>query len=402
MKRATFEGLDPNNPDDVLNVRGYYAHLERLKTNGHAEPKIGSRAATQNKTFVLQAFNEIAIGSKSVYLVKGVIPRAGLTVIYGPPKCGKSFMTFDLTMHIALGWEYRGRRVKQGAVVYAALEGAEGFKARIEAFRQKWLPETPEPIEFYLIASPMALVADADALIASIRVKLGSTLPAVVTIDTVNRSLAGSESDDKDMAAYLAAASAIQAAFGCAVILIHHSGLTPGRPRGHTSLPAAADAQIAVKRDGVSNIVSTVEFMKDGPEGDQFASRLVPRDVGYDEDGDPISSCVVEAIEEAERPRSSEPAPMILKRKLPDAQRLGWDALIECVADVGQPIPATVASGNQSGVKIEVWRSTLFSRGVLDNGAKNPRQDFKRLHDGLMARRLIGERDGLVWPVLPN
>ena len=66
MKRATFEGLDPNNPDDVLNVRGYYAHLERLKTNGHAEPKIGSRAATQNKTFVLQAFNEIAIGSKSV------------------------------------------------------------------------------------------------------------------------------------------------------------------------------------------------------------------------------------------------------------------------------------------------------------------------------------------------
>jgi DNA replication protein DnaC len=32
-----------------------------------------------------------------------------------------------------MGWEYCGRRVNQGAVVYCALEGAEGFRARIEA-----------------------------------------------------------------------------------------------------------------------------------------------------------------------------------------------------------------------------------------------------------------------------
>ena len=46
------------------------------------------------------------------------------------------FWTFDLVLHIALGWPYRGRRVNGGPVVYLAFEGAEGFKARAEAFRR--------------------------------------------------------------------------------------------------------------------------------------------------------------------------------------------------------------------------------------------------------------------------
>ena len=42
-------------------------------------------------------------------------------------------------MHVALGWEYRGRRVQQGAVVYLALEGGHGFPARVEAWRRRHL-----------------------------------------------------------------------------------------------------------------------------------------------------------------------------------------------------------------------------------------------------------------------
>ena len=63
------------------------------------------------------------------YLVKGLIPRAGLAVVWGPPKSGKSFKVFDLCMHIALGWEYRGRRVQQGSVVYCSFEGQAGAGA---------------------------------------------------------------------------------------------------------------------------------------------------------------------------------------------------------------------------------------------------------------------------------
>ena len=43
------------------------------------------------------------------------------------------------------------------------------------------------------------LVRDHRALIGAIRAQIGETLPALVAIDTLNRSLAGSESKDEDM-----------------------------------------------------------------------------------------------------------------------------------------------------------------------------------------------------------
>jgi hypothetical protein len=71
-----------------------------------------------------------------------LIPLPGLTVIWGPPKCGKSFWTFDLSMHVALKWDYRGRRVHGGPVVYCCFEGQTGMQARVEAFRQRFLAQS--------------------------------------------------------------------------------------------------------------------------------------------------------------------------------------------------------------------------------------------------------------------
>ena len=72
------------------------------------------------------------------YTVKGILPTASLVVVWGPPKCGKSFFIFDMVAHIAAGWLYRDLRVKQCAVIYFALEGQLGFEARIEAFRKAY------------------------------------------------------------------------------------------------------------------------------------------------------------------------------------------------------------------------------------------------------------------------
>ena len=40
-------------------------------------------------------------------------------------------------MHVALGRPYRGHRVRQGAVVYCALEGVGYFANRVEAWRRR-------------------------------------------------------------------------------------------------------------------------------------------------------------------------------------------------------------------------------------------------------------------------
>ena len=71
----------------------------------------------------------------------------------------------------------------------------------------------------------------------------------LIVIDTLRRSLDGSESDDGDIAAYVGAADRVREVFGCAIVLVHHSGLEAGRPRGHTSLGAAVDAQLACTKD---------------------------------------------------------------------------------------------------------------------------------------------------------
>jgi AAA domain len=180
------------------------------QANGEAPPK----------HFELIPFDKIAIDTTPAYLVKGIVPRVGLCVFWGPPKCGKSFLVFDLMMHVALGWKYRDRKVRQGPVVYCALEGCSAFKNRVEAFRQTRLQENASEVPFHLMASPLSLVADHAALIAAIREQ--SPNPAAVVIDTLNRSLTGSESSDEDMAAYIKAADAIRDAFNCAVARRDH------------------------------------------------------------------------------------------------------------------------------------------------------------------------------------
>jgi hypothetical protein len=117
-------------------------------------------------------------------------------------------------------------------------------------------------------------------------------------LDTLNRSLFGSESSDEDMAAYIRAAGAIIEAFDCAVIVSHHCGHNDARPRGHSSLLGAEDAEIAVKRlVDDKTIAAEVIRAKDGPEGEKVTFTLKTVIVGKDARGNDMTSCIVEPCE---------------------------------------------------------------------------------------------------------
>ena len=148
--------------------------------------------------FPLVQFRDVKMSIDRPHCVKGVLPSTGLVVIYGPPKCGKSFWAFDLLMHVALGWEYRGLRVKRGVVVYCVLEGKQGFTRRVKAFEQ--VRPKSKDANFFLMTLSLDLIHDHKDLIASIRAQVpaGQEI-AAVAIDTLNRSLHGSENSDEDM-----------------------------------------------------------------------------------------------------------------------------------------------------------------------------------------------------------
>lgn len=346
--------------------------------------------------FELVPFEQLKLSSELDYTIKGLFPRTGLAVVWGPPKCGKSFTVFDATLHIALDWVYRGRKVVQGGVVYCAFEGQAGYGKRKEGFCQQYADDIPEQVPFALMPVRMDLIKDHAQFIREVREQAGDAVPAVVVLDTLNRSLAGSESKDEDMSKYVQAADALREAFGCLVIIVHHCGIAGERPRGHTSLTGAADAQLAVTRQG-DIVTMTVEWMKDGAEGDSVVSRLKPWTVGQDADGDDITTCIVEPVDE-QTATAAKAAGKQVKRKLTDRQELALRALGECTLNNGTaPPPGFGLPAGVRTVKVDEWRTEIFNRAVLDSAAKNPRQDWTRLRQQLAARHLIGERQGLVW-----
>ena len=91
---------------------------DRAKKYNGPDNENGARRST----FQLIPFRDLLLGTTRNYVVKGIIPRTGIVLVWGPPKCGKSFWTFDLMMHVALDWMYRGHRVMHGEVVYCAFE----------------------------------------------------------------------------------------------------------------------------------------------------------------------------------------------------------------------------------------------------------------------------------------
>ncbi|MCJ2126672.1 AAA family ATPase [Methylobacterium sp. J-077] len=348
--------------------------------------------------FPLIAFDQIRLSTSPRFRVRGLLPIRGLAVVWGPPKCGKSFLAFDMLMHVALGWPYQGHRVEPGTIVYCALEGQQGFEARKVAFEQAHLDSFEGEVPFYLMPASLALVADAAELITAIRAQLpDGKPPAVVCLDTLNRSFTGSESDDRDMTAYVRAADSIRDAFGCLVVIVHHCGLEGTRPRGHSALAGAVDAQLAVKKLGDGFLSCTVELMKDGPDGETVTCRLELVEVGIDDAGEPITSCVVEAVTDSLP--DLRPGKQASKR-LSERNRLALEALREAVMTKGAQAPHGLAlPANIRVVPPDAWKDELFRRGILDRDASGYREQFRRMKLDLMAREAVAERDGNLWIV---
>jgi len=261
-------------------------------------------------------------------------------------------------MHVALGWPYRGHDVVQGTVIYLALEGGRGFAKRIVAFRQEFLPQDSDPVPFWLIDVRIDLVKEHNALIAAIRTQLKKIKPVAVVIDTLNRALNGSENDDEDMGKFIAAADEIRDAFNCLVAIIHHTPLSGGRPRGHSSLSGADDCQISVEKNDASGIVTCkVVHMKDEASDLVLTSKLKRVEIGTDNKGNPITSCIVEAVTVAPSTNAN----------LPRTQRFALDALKKALASANGVEVKTDSDLAKKGIlvgtrvcKSEIWRQEFY------------------------------------------
>lgn len=370
-----------------------------LKT-GDAAPSVSppkSKRASRNAIrFLLEKFDEIELSAQSTYLTKNLIPARGIVIIWGPPKCGKSFWVLDVMAHVALGWNYRGQRVTQGSVVYIALEGHAGYNQRIEAYRRKKLNGGKIP-DFHVLRTSLDLIGDVKEIIANIRAQCVN--PAAIVIDTLARSIPGSESFDRDIAAYIKAAEALGEAFECVVPIIHHCGYDDSRMRGWSGLAGALDVEISVRNDANGVVIASVESAEDMADGLKIYSRLDPVALGVDQDGDQQYSCVAMPLDDAETKVVAASEAAKKKRKRDNA---GVTALRAAYNEVAASEPGVMVEHNLAWpigrVREGFAKQYVVARrgdAALDNPKKKQdaiRKAFDRANDIVVKRHEYGTR----------
>ncbi len=217
---------------------------------------------------------------------------------YEASTAAKGFFGLDMLGHIADGKSWQGRRTKALPVTIVNLEGAAGYPARLQA-RERIHGPIKGPL-YVLNGAPFLLTDDAqiEALSASIRAKAAAG--GIIFIDTMAQAGGGvDENSPEGMGAIVAGAMKLQQLDGGLVLLAHHIGKDASKGmRGHSSLFAALDVAIEISREG--DLRSwRVAKSKDGEDGIGGQFRLEIVEVGIDEDGDPITSCVVQYVESA-------------------------------------------------------------------------------------------------------
>jgi hypothetical protein len=189
-------------------------------------------------------------------------------------------------------------------VIYCAFEGGHGFKSRIEAQRRHYRElgqiDDHADVPMHIMSGQAKLIAEHAKLIAEFKLQLGDVVPKLVVLDTLNRSIDGSESKDVDMTSYVRAAEAVRSAFGCIVIIVHHCGYDDSHARGHTSLAAAVDGELSITRQaGTALCEVVVKHLREGPEDTKVVSKARIISLDPDKNGRPRSSIVLTPTDEA-------------------------------------------------------------------------------------------------------
>lgn len=244
--------------------------------------------------FRITADDEFAAQESSLkWLVKGFLPKAVLGVLFGESGAGKSFATLDMCAAISRGLEtWNGHRVTAGRVLYVVAEGVSGFRQRIRAYcHQHAIPRIGMDV-IYDVTPNLMDAAQVTDLIKEICEREPYDL---IVMDTFAQVTAGAnENSGEDVGMALAQCKRLAHRSGAMVLLVHHSGKDASKgSRGHSSIKAACDVELQVERGKDTRSITTSK-MKDGQEGLSYIFNLLTVVLGVDEDGDDISSCIVD------------------------------------------------------------------------------------------------------------
>lgn len=369
-----------------LDTGDYTVETDTPKANGNRHAK---------RRLVLIPWSGIHCLPRREPIVGGFLDRAAMSVVFGASNSGKTFWTLDLAVSIALGRTWNGRETRKGTVIYIAAEGGLGIKERLRAYEQ-YYNVTAEGVPLFIVPEPIDLCrSDADVKLLLQRIAALPDSPTIelIVVDTLSRALAGgNENGADDMGRFVQHCDRLRMEIKAHVCIVHHVGKDENRgARGHSLLRAAVDTEIEVSKDASGIATAEVVKQRDRENGDKFSFSLKPVDIGQDEHGSTVTSCVVIPTDTPMAPAK--------KKALPKGAVLALRALREAVDDQGQVEP--VAPQIPAGVKVvshDAWRQQCYSRGITSSNEPRARQQaFNRASKYLIVACKVGSWDGNVW-----
>jgi hypothetical protein len=319
-------------------------------------PPIGEPPTSR---FKMEDWNDIDFDPNEEWVIDGILPSRGFSLIYGKPGTFKSFVAMNLSLHVVMGKPWAGKQVEKGRAVYVAAEWASGTRKRIAGY--KTTHQLPRGDFALISAAPNLGTADGDlpALIAA--VESSGIKPNLIVIDTAAKSVGSGEENGTGMAAFICNAEKLAQQFGCLVLAAHHVGLgedAQKRPRGWSGLAGALDVQILCERNGKElRTTLTIQKLKDEEDGICFEAHLSRVIVGIDKSCKEASTLIVDDVVETDAPARKEAA----SKRVPQSQRLLSEIISQAIGEAGETFRPFHDGPLVRGVHDEIVRERYYT-----------------------------------------
>ena len=198
------------------------------------------------------------------WLIPNWLAARELSCIYGQGGTFKSYIALAWTLQLAL----RGV-----PTLYIAAEGTSGLRSRVDAWRSTRTKGEDIPDWHYYNAN-VHLDKKVDAGLWKHALLDYNTNVDLIVVDTLARNFTGDENSAKEVGEFIEGIEHLRRDLECAILVIHHMGVTTGRERGTAALRNATFAMFQTSRPQYNNVGGgSVELacdrMKDAPIPDE-------------------------------------------------------------------------------------------------------------------------------------
>ena len=321
------------------------------------------------------------------WLVKPYLDAGSLAVWFGEPGTMKSFLAIDLGLSLATGHHWQGIPVTPGPVFYIAGEGLTGMGRRIRAWEIS-RGISLDGVPFFVSDRPAQIldgVSARDVVQAADDLRECHGDPILIVIDTLNRNFGpGDESSTLDMGQFISTIDEkLRCRYRCAVLIVHHTGLREtNRARGSSSLRAALDWEYQMSGQGnsVRTLTNTKTKDNEPPQPLSFSPEIIKLEGMVDDDGEPMTSCILHRTEAAPRGDRRKP--------LTGAKGIAYEAL-----------KTTIQASGVTSVRYADWRRAAYAVGIATSTKPDTmNKAFKRAVDDLHREGLVATHEDLWWP----